>query len=164
MSKQITYSDNDKLIVATLKENPDGLTLEQINEITGKEFKPGNMVATMKKNLIEIRGEVEVEKPGHRKVCGYKFVTDEVLAGEDGKAYNYTDGEKKVLAAAKAIEGVFVLSDLAKPLGLEKVGSGRINGLVKKGNIEKQDEPILVDCMTKATHKVYGFKADIPEA
>ena len=47
-------------------------------------------------------------------------------------------------------------------MGLEKLSSGRINGLVnKKGNIAK-GEKITVPTFTKTTVNVYGFVKDIP--
>lgn len=164
MANQIKYTENDKLIVSTLKANPDGLTLAQLCDVTGVDLKPGHVVAAMGKGLIASIGEVETEKPGHRKVAGYKFNTADVLTNADGKEFPYTDGEKEILKVAALHEDGFTLADLAADLGVAKLGSGRINALVKKGNISKADEPVTIDCMTKVTHKVYGFVKDIPEA
>ena len=158
--KQINYTANDRAIVGALKTATEGLTLAQLCEITGLEIKPGHIVSAMKKGLIAPIGEVEISKPSKRKVSTYNFVTNEVLTN-DGKAFNYTDGEKEVLAAAAGIESPFTLADLASAMGLEKLSSGRINGLVKKGNIAKGDQ-IEVPTTSKATVNVYGFVADIP--
>lgn len=163
-AKPVTYNDNDRAIVNALK-GTEGLTLAEINAAAGLE-KPlvsGNIVSAMKKGLIVASGEREIERPVIRPVGTYRYVTDEVLMGANGKPFNYTDGEKVILAAAKGIDGEFTLSDLASAMGLEKVHSGSINGLVKKGNIEKAGSRD-VESYSKTSVKVYSFVRDIPDA
>ena len=45
----ITYTDNDRAIVAAVKNAPEGLTLAEINEATGLKIVAGHIVAAMKK-------------------------------------------------------------------------------------------------------------------
>lgn len=160
MSTKIVYTANDRAIVDALRGS-EGMTLSQLCEATGLDLKPGHIVSAMKKGLIAATGEVEVKRPGHREIGTYGFVTSEPLSDADGKAYNYTDGEKNVLSAAASIDGYFTLADLAKAMGVEKVYSGSINGLVKKGNIAR-GEKVQVETFTIGTNKVYSFVADIP--
>lgn len=159
-AKPVTYNDNDRAIVNALK-GKEGLTLAEINEATGLTLVSGNIVSAMKKGLIAASGEKEVERPVIRPVSTYSFVTDEVLMGANGKPFNYTDGEKVILGAAKNIDGEFTLSDLAAAMNLEKLSSGSINGLVKKGNIAKAGTRD-VESTAKSTVKVYSFVKDIP--
>lgn len=161
-AKPVTYNDNDRAIVNALR-GKEGLTLAEINEATGLTLVSGNIVSAMKKGLIAASGEKEVERPVIRPVSTYSFVTDEVLMGANGKPFNYTDGEKVILAAAKGINGEFTLSDLAAAMNLEKLSSGSINGLVKKGNIAKAGTRD-VESTAKSTVKVYSFVKDIPDA
>lgn len=161
-NKPINYTANDRAIVDALKNAPEGLTLAGLVAATGLELKPGNIVSAMRKGLIEAIGEVEVLKDSTRKVSTYNFVTADVLTNE-GKPFNYTDGEKEVLTAAAGIDSPFTLAELATAMNLEKIGSGRINGLVRKGNITK-GEMVDVPCTVKSTVNVYGFVKDIPDA
>jgi len=159
-NKPTSYTVNDRAIVDALRKAPEGLTLAGLCEATGLELKPGHVVSAMKKGLIASIGEVTVERPGTREVSTYNFVTADVLSN-DGKPFNYTDGEKAVLDAAAHIDSPFTLADLAEAMGLEKLTSGRINGLVKKGNITKGDM-VEVPTTVKASAKVYGYVKDIP--
>lgn len=161
-AKPVTYNDNDRAIVNALK-GTEGLTLTEINEVTGLSLVSGNIVSAMKKGLIAASGEKEIERPVIRPVSTYSYTTDEILMGANGKPFNYTDGEKGILAAAKGIDGEFTLSDLAGAMGLDKLSSGSINGLVKKGNIAKAGTRD-VESFAKSTVKVYSFIKDIPEA
>ena len=158
---KITYTEQDRAIVSALKNAESGLTLAQINEAAGIEIKPGHIVSAMKKGLVSSIGEVEVDKPAKRKVSTYNFVTADVLTNAEGKPFNYTDSEKEVLAAAATFDRPFTLADLAAAMGVEKLGSGRTNGLMKKGNITKGDV-VTVPCISKTPVKVYGFMKDIP--
>lgn len=161
MAKQtkIVYTDNDRAIVNALK-GTDGLTLAELNA-TGLELKSGHIVSAMKKGLIEAIGEREVIRPTTRKVSTYNYVDSDVHMGENGKAFNYTDNEKNVLGFASQIDSPFTLARLAEAMGVEKLSSGSINGLVKKGNITKGDM-VEVPAESKSTVKVYGFVNDIP--
>lgn len=160
MASQVKYNDNDRVIVATLK-GTEGLTLAEINAATGMEFKPGHIVAAMRKGLIESVGEREVLRPSKKTVSTYVFATSDAMVKEDGKPHNYTDGERAILAAASSIDSPFTLADLASAMGVEKLSSGSINSLVKKGNITK-GEQIVIPTTAKSLVKVYGFVADVP--
>ena len=160
--KKITYSDNERAIVAALKNAPEGMTLAQLIEATGLDIKPGHMVSAAKKGLIASIGDMDITRPAKRKVSTYVFVTADVLKNEKDKEFNYTDNERNVLAAASQLDGEFTLAELASAMGVEKLSSGSINGLVKKGNIRKGDTEREIVAEAKAKVKVYGFKADIP--
>ena len=159
-TKPVTYNDNDRAIVNALK-GTEGLTLTEINEATNGKFVSGNIVSAMKKGLIEVIGEKEVNRPSKRTVSTYTFVTSDALTNDD-KPFNYTDNEKNVLAYASTLEGEFTLADLAKAMGVAKLSSGSINGLVKKGNIAK-GAGREIEGFTKSVVKVYGFVKDVPE-
>ena len=159
-NKPTSYTVNDRAIVDALRNAPEGLTLAGLCEATGLELKPGHVVSAMRKGLIASIGEVTVERPGTREVSTYNFVTADVLSNGD-KPFNYTDGEKEVLKVAATIDSPFTLADLATAMGLERLTSGRINGLVKKGNITKGDM-VEVPTTVKASAKVYGYVKDIP--
>lgn len=160
MAKEKTISKNVRVIVNTLKGS-EGMTLAELKEATGLDLKSGHIVSAMKGGYIASIGEREVIRPTTRKVSTYNFVTADVLVGENGKAFNYTDNEKNVLGFASKIDSPFTLADLAKAMDVEKLSSGSINGLVKKGNISKGDM-VEVPAESKSTVKVYGFVADIP--
>lgn len=159
-NKPTSYTVNDRAIVDALRNAPEGLTLAGLCEATGLELKPGHVVSAMRKGLINSIGEVTVERPGTREVSTYNFVTADVLS-KDGKPFNYTDGEKEVLKVAATIDSPFTLANLAEAMGLERLTSGRINGLVKKGNITKGDM-VEVPTTVKASAKIYGYVKDIP--
>lgn len=139
--KKIVYTANDIAIVKALEAQPNQ-TLAQLNESTGLKLVAGHIVGAMRKGLIAPSGQVEVNKPATRKVNTYTFVTADPIVNPNGKGdhYNYTDGEAEVLKAAATFEGRFTLEELADVMKLEKLSSGRINGLVKKGNIAKGDQ------------------------
>ena len=159
-NKPVTYNDNDRAIVNALRDS-EGMTIAEINEATGLNLVSGNIVSAMKKGLIAKIGEREIMRPTTRKVSTYIYVDSDVRTGANGKAYNYTEGELKVLAAAAGIDSPFTLAELASAMGLEKLSSGSINGLVKKGNITKGDER-EIEALAKSTVGVYGFVKDIP--
>ena len=158
--KPVTYNDNDRAIVNALRDS-EGMTLAELNEATGLHLVSGNLVSAMKKGLIAKIGERDITRPTTRKVSTYIYVDSDVRIGANGKAYNYTEGEVKVLEAASHIDSPFTLAELADAMGLEKLSSGSINGLVKKGNIQKGDER-EVEAFAKSTVGIYGFVKDIP--
>lgn len=163
MAKTKTFTQIDRAVVNALKENPNGLTIAQLCEITGVEVKPGHVVGAVKKGLIEVIGSCEVMRPAKRNVSLYEVVTADELKDANGKAFNYTDNEKALLAAAANIAQPFALEDLAAAMGKERLTSGSINALVnKKGNIRKLDEMRVVPTFTKKEVNVYGFVNDIP--
>ena len=83
MAKQTVFTQNDRAIVNALKGNPDGLTLAELNEVTGLEIKSGHLVGAIKKGLVESIGEREISRPGKRKVATYIFVTAEAMSKEE---------------------------------------------------------------------------------
>ena len=157
---KINYTANDRAIVDALKGAEGPMTLAQINAATGLSLVAGHIVSAMRKGLIAKDGEVDVLKEGTRKVYTYNFVTADPVMREDGKPYNYTDGEKEILAAAASIDSPFTLEALSDKLG-RKVSSGSTNGLIKKGNLTK-GEQVSVPCTVKSTVSTYVFVADIP--
>lgn len=158
MSKKetkITYSENDYAIVDALR-NSDGLTLAELREVTGRDLKPGHVVSAIKKGLIASIGEREVIRPAKREVSTYVYVNSDLA-----EKANRTEGETAILAAAANIDGAFTLAELASAMSLEKLSSGSINGLVKKGNIAKGDMR-EIETTSKSKVKVYGFVSEIP--
>ena len=162
MAKQTVFTKTDKSIVEALKGAVEGLTLAELNEATGMEIKSGHVVGAVKKGLIEAIGEREVTRPAKRKVATYVFVTADALSNAEGKAFNYTDNEKALLAVAATMEGDFTLAELAVAMNKERLTSGSINGLVKKGNIAKGENDRTVDTFAKSSVNVYGFVKDLP--
>lgn len=160
--KEIVYTDNDRAIVNALRGS-EGMTFAELKEATGlgDALTSGHLVGAMKKGLIAHEGDREVMRPSKGKITPFTYVDSEVHMKEDGKAANYTDNEKNVLAAAASIESPFTLADLAAAMGLEKLSSGSINGLVKKGNITK-GEKIEKISYTKDTVAVYVLVNEIP--
>ena len=162
MAKQTVFTKMDEALVNALKGASEGLTLSELNEATGLEVKSGHLVGAVKKGLIEVIGEREIERPGKRKVATYVFVTADALSNAEGKAFNYTDNEKALLSVAGSIEGPFTLAELAVAMNKERLTSGSINGLVKKGNIVKGEQDREIAVTVKASVNVYGFVKDIP--
>lgn len=161
--KKIVYTANDIAIVKALEAQPNQ-TLAQLNESTGLKLVAGHIVGAMRKGLIAASGTVEVNKPATRKVNTYTFVTADPIANPNGKGnYNYTDGEAEVLKAAASFEGRFTLEELADVMKLEKLSSGRINGLVKKGNIAKGDQVELASIKV-STVNTYALCAGVNSA
>ena len=87
MANKITFTSIDKAIVDALRNAPDGLTLAEINAVSGVEVKPGHIVSAAKpaKNLVAVIGERTEYRPAKSKVSVYKFVTDEQLKTFDEK-------------------------------------------------------------------------------
>lgn len=157
-TKQINYSDNDRLIVATLK-GTEGLTLAEINEANSSSIKPGTMTSAINKGLIAKVGEREVFKPYIKEVGTYVLASTEHFAKEDGKPYNYSETEDQILNAMEA-DHAYTLAELSEVLG-RTLSSGSINGLVKKANIVK-GEPVEREAQRKSVVSVYGYVADVP--
>lgn len=162
MAKEKVFTKNDVAIVNALKEAPEGLTLAEIATATGLEIKPGHVVGACKKGLIQVIGEREIERAGKRKVATYKLVTADALTNAEGKAYNYTDNEKALMAVAATIDGEFTLAELAVAMNKERITSGSTNGLVKKGNLVRGENDRTIEVVVKASVNVYGFVKDIP--
>lgn len=162
MAKQTVFTQTDRAIVNALKGAPEGLTLAELNEVTGMEIKSGHLVGAIKKGLAEAIGEREIQRPAKRKVATYVFVTADALSNAEGKGYNYTDNEKALLAVAKNFTEPFTLAELAAAMNKERMTSGSINGLVKKGNIAKGENDRTIDTFAKTSVNVYGFVKDLP--
>lgn len=165
MAKAKVFSEKDRAIVAALKSTyPTPLDMSMIAEL----IKPltivsGNIVSAMSKGLIVKAGETEMPCTVKREVFTYSFVTDEVLKNEDGKEFNYTAGEKEILAAAKenfGTEKPFILTHLAAAMGKDKLSSGSINGLVKKGNFVKGEKVQVYADSTRMVN-VYALADDV---
>jgi predicted Zn-ribbon and HTH transcriptional regulator len=159
---KINYTDKDRVIVSILKESENDLTLAQISERAGMPIAPGTITAAINKGLVAKTGEVEVAKPGKRQVATYVLVDKEARVNEKGKPVNYTDGEKRIMEVLGTAEAPMTLAEIAVALGVEKLTSGAINGLVKKGNVAKAGEREVV-VMGKTKVSTYEFVADIPE-
>lgn len=158
MSKKetkITYSENDRAIVDALR-NSEGMTLAELREVTGLDLKPGHVVSAIKKGLIASIDEREVIRPATREVSTYVYVNSDLA-----EKANRTEGETAILAVAANMDGAFTLAELASAMGLERLSSGSINGLVKKGNIAKGDMR-EIETTSKSKVKVYGFVSEIP--
>ena len=160
--KTIVYTDNERAIVKALKNAGDAMSIEAIKQATGLDIKPGHVVSAMRKGLIAKTGTVEVSRPSVRSVNTYSFVSDDIMSRENGKPFNYTDGEKAILAVAGKLNKSFTLAELAEAMGVEKLSSGSINGLVKKGNFAKA-EPVEIQGVSVSEVGAYSFLADIPE-
>ena len=156
MEKKITYTKTAVAVINVLKEASDGLTLSEISAATGLDVKSGTVVALVKRGNVAVIGSREIERPTIKKINSYTYVG--VAADTDVKL---TETEQKVLPLVKELPAGFVLADLAKAMGKDKITSGYINGLVKKGFIEKAGV-IEVPTTTKSEVNVYGFVADIP--
>lgn len=161
--KKITYTENDRAIVNALKGAENGLTIAEVNELTGLNIQPGSFTGAVRKGLIKVADEKRtVMGVAKRPATVYTFVTSDVLSGEKGP-YNYTEKEQAVLKAASTFEGEFMLFELAEAMGVEKLSSGSINGLVKKGNISKAAEKVIREVPKPNSVNVYLFNQDIPE-
>lgn len=154
--RKITYTDNDRAIVAALKGVEGGLTLAEINEKTGLNLVAGHIVSAKNKGLIEAAGTAEVEKTGKRKVFTYKYENSN--AKPDGKAF--TEGQDTVLKGAANFDGYFTITELGEAIGA-KVAPGVVTSLVKNGNLSKGDQ-VEVETVSKSKVNKYIFVADIP--
>lgn len=166
MEKKITVTISDKAIVKALRAAGKALTLAEMNAFLasdGIKLAPGHVVSAKGKGLIDTVGDTRIEREGHRLVEQYSFVTDAELTNADGKPFNYTEGEKEILAVAKTIDGNFTLKQLAVAMGKDKLSSGSISGLVnKKGNIVKTGEKVSEPCLVPATVKLFDLNENSP--
>lgn len=161
--KKITYTEKDRLIVSILKNSETDLTLAEISALAGMPIAPGTITSAVNKGLVAKSGEKEVARVTKRLVAEYKLATIEVAVNEKGKPVNYTDNEKKIMGVLEHAEAPMTLGEIAVALGVEKLTSGSINGLVKKGNVVKVGER-QIEAMGKAKVSTYEFVADVPEA
>lgn len=161
------FREGDKAIVTALKNTPTGLTLAQIREITGVDLKYANIMSATQKGYITCLGDVTTETSKTREVTTYNFITTDVLAGANGRLFNYSEDEKTVLAAAATINSPFTRDQLATAMNargidtLEKIDFiDCIKYLIKKGNFTFNFSEELVT--VKSTSKLYGYVKDIP--
>lgn len=153
--KPVTYSDNDRAVAAILADGSE-MTLAEINEATGLNLVAGNIVSMIKKHVIRTVGEREITRESKGHVGTYSYAHSDL-----GSKKQFTEGESEVLAVASSIEGPFTLAELASAMGLEKIGSGRINGLVKNGNLVKGEDREVIR-YSKGVNKTYGLDQGIP--
>lgn len=153
--KVITYSETDRAIVSALNGS-EGMTFAELKDATGMNLVAGHISSALRKHLIKKVGSVEIQRPVTRTVSTYCYSDSDIKENEKGKAYNYTDGEREVLDAASKMDGEFTLAQLASAMGLEKLSSGRINSLVKKGNITKGNGA-EVESFSKSEVGVYAI-------
>ena len=157
--KPIVYNANDREIVAVLKENGP-MTLAEISEKLGRTINPGVITSVRNKGLIADAGERDIERDGFKPAMTYTFVTNEVAKRENGKAYNYSETEMKILGALADFDEPVTLAVIAEKLGMS-LTSGNINALVKKGNVAK-GEAIKIATKIPAVVKVYAYAKDVP--
>lgn len=163
MASKINYTEKDKLIVSILKNSETDLTLAEISELAGIPIAPGTMTSLVnKKGLAAKAGEKTVERLTKRTVAEYVLASADAKLNEKGKPVNYTDNEKKIIDVLGKAEAPMTLAEIAVALGVEKLTSGSINGLVKKGNVAKAGDR-TVEVMGKAKVSTYEFVADVPE-
>ena len=151
-----TYTQNDSIIVNTLKSAGKPLTLNELNELAGSEIKPSQMTSARNKGLISFAGEVKVDRETFRFVNTYKYVNDNI---EEGK--NFTDVQKEILAAAKQFgDSEFTAEQLNKAAD-KKFPISTISSLANRGNLNVSGK-IKTPRMSKSTVKTYVYVKDIP--
>ena len=158
--KIVTYNDNDRAIVNALRNAAQPMTLAQINEATGLNLIPGNIVGAMRKHLIVAVGEAEVASTKKSTVWTYKLVNPDCSAKDEKGNDIYTESEKGIVnALAQGGDRVYTLSDMSELVG-RKLSSGSINALVnKKGNLVKVEQITVVTQSTK-TVKTYAINTE----
>lgn len=151
MADKINYTEKDRLVCSLVKDT-NGLSIAEMSEKAGVAISAGSITSAIKKGLIEKLEEREVMRPGVKKVNTYHFdgVGDEV---------KLTEKETEIVNALDGHDEYFTLADLAKIMNREKMSSGSINGLVKKGVLSKGDE-LELPTSKKATIGIYGWVAD----
>lgn len=155
-TKPITYTENDRVIVKTLKDAGKPLTLAEINSIANTSIKSGSITAARNKGLIDNAGTVPVNRTTFKTVNSYQFVTD-ITNGD----VQVTDAQKEILAVAKTMDGAFTLDDLRTAMS-KSIPSGTITALVKRGNFTK-GEPVKVSRIVVSEVNSYVLKNDIPD-
>lgn len=155
-SKPTTYTENDRVIVKTLKDAGKPLTLAEINSIANTSIKSGSITSARNKGLIENAGTVPVNRTTFKYVNSYEFATD-ITNGD----VQVTDAQKEILAVAKSMEGPFTLDDLRTAMS-KSIPSGTINALVQRGNFTK-GERVKVNRTVVSEVNSYVFKNDIPD-
>ena len=155
--KPTTYTENDKVIVKTLKDAGKPLTLAEINSIANTSIKSGSITSARRKGLIADAGTVPVNRTTFKYVNSYEFATD--ITNGDVKV---SDAQKEILAVAKTMKSPFTLDDLRTAMS-KSIPSGTINALVQRGNFLK-GEPVKVSRTVVSEVNSYVFKNDIPDS
>ena len=155
-TKPTTYTENDKVIVKTLKDAGKPLTLAEINSIANTSIKSGSITSARRKGLIEDAGTVPVNRTTFKYVNSYEFATD--ITNGDVKV---SDAQKEILAVAKTMDGAFTLDDLRTAMS-KSIPSGTITALVKRGNFLKGERVKVSRTVTSEVNS-YVFKNDIPD-
>jgi predicted Zn-ribbon and HTH transcriptional regulator len=162
--KTVVYNDNDRDIVAVLKEAGEPMTLAEIGAALGREVKPGTLTSTKNKGLIATADEKKVVmRKANRPVNRYEFITDEAMKSAKGKVKTYTDSEKEILAILKNAAEPMTLAEIAKARGLDKIGAGSVSGLTKAGNIKIADK-VKVEVEVEDEVNAYVYVMDVPAA
>jgi hypothetical protein len=156
---KFTVNDNDRLIASALK-GTDGLTIAEVNEKLGSSLLPVHFNHAAKGGFIEKVGEKEVMRQRPSPVCVYYYINSDIATDAKGNPCNYSDAQNAILAAARGMEGDFILSELADAMGIEKVAPGSVTSLVNRGNLGKREEKRTVYHDAPTTVAVWGFVKD----
>ena len=156
MKNKITYTQNDSVIVNTLKSAGKPLTLNELNELANSDIKPSQMTSARNKGLISFAEDVKVDRETFRFVNTYKYVNDNV---EEGK--NFTDVQKEILAAAKQFGDSDFTADQLNKAADKKFPVSTVYALTRKGNLSISGK-VKTPRISKATVKTYVYVKDIP--
>lgn len=177
-NKQITYTEKDVAIYDALVSAPEVTTDEgTFSGLTFRELKAviptlatGSVNSAVRKGIVEVVGGKTEQEVVKRKNAVYIIVDLSVEGKTDanGKALNYTDNEKAILAALANMKpegNEFTLKDLSTFMG-KTLTSGNINALVnKKGNLAKTDKVAIYEVTQdkKEPSNVYGLVEKLPD-
>ena len=156
MKNKITYTQNDSVIVNTLKSAGKPLTLNELNELANSEIKPSQMTSARNKGLISFAEDVKVDRETFRFVNTYKFVTD-VVKDEN----KISDVQKEIIDVAKQFgDNEFTVEQLNKAAD-KKFPTSTVYALTRKGNLIISGK-VKTPRISKATVKTYVYVKDIP--
>ena len=156
MKNKITYTQNDSVIVNTLKSAGKPLTLNELNELANSEIKPSQMTSARNKGLISFAEDVKVDRETFRFVNTYKYVNDNV---EEGK--NFTDVQKEILAVAKQFGNNEFTVEQLNSAADNMFPTSTVYSLTRKGNLSISGK-IKTPRISKSTVKTYVYVKDIP--
>ena len=156
MKNKITYTQNDSVIVNTLKSAGKPLTLNELNELANSEIKPSQMTSARNKGLISFAEDVKVDRETFRFVNTYKYVNDNV---EEGK--NFTDVQKEILAVAKQFGNNEFTVEQLNSAADKKFPVSTVYALTRKGNLSISGK-VKTPRISKSTVKTYVYVKDIP--
>ena len=154
-NKQITYTQNDSIIVNTLKSAGKPLTLNELNKLANSDIKPSQMTSARNKGLISFAGETKVDRETFRFVNTYKFVTDEI-----GEGKNFTDVQKEILAAAKQFGDSDFTAEQLNSAADKKFPVSSIYALTGRGNLNVSGK-VKAPGISESTVKTYVYVKDI---